>query len=399
MKIILFDINRLSFEGGAEKYLEGVGISFAKKGHQVYFVGDCRAILKFYVLLGILLLVNPPWKFLSLLFDLKKSPPMNSGVEKFIKHIPLHLRSLLPFSSERKKVRKLLEESDGIFVKNEITELIFFWLLRIKNPNSSIIIFSSLRYPEIKTLRAKLHNLIYSSKIYLALVKKFGSIVVSNREDQRIFKEKFGFDERKIFYIPYGLKKEYFVKEEEFLKSSKFTVLFAGRMEEQKGIYDLKKIIEAINKTEKADFFFSIAGSGPLEAIPRELGKRFANVEYKGQLAPKELRKLYLSSDLLFVPSKWETFSYVCLEAQACGVPVVAFDIPGPRDIIIDGITGVLVPPGDVSKFPKAIWYYYLLKNKDSREYLKLKRGISKKTAARFSLEKTVRDLGKICLS
>jgi len=88
MKIILFDINRLSFEGGAEKYLEEVGISFAKKGHQVYFVGDCQAILKFYILLGILLLVNPPWKFFSLLFDLKKSPPINSGVEKFIKHIP-----------------------------------------------------------------------------------------------------------------------------------------------------------------------------------------------------------------------------------------------------------------------------------------------------------------------
>lgn len=397
MKITFFNLNRLSFEGGAEKYFEEVGITFAKNGHQVHFVGDCRSILNFYVLLGIFLLVNPLEKIFSLLFDLKKSPSMKPGVEKFINHVPLRLNSLIPFSEERKTIKELLGKSDAIFVKNEFLELIFFWLLKIEKSNSSVIIFTPLRYPEGKTLRTRLHNLIYLNKIYKNLIRKFNNIIVSNKEDQRIFKEDFGINEKKIFNIPYGLEKEYFAKEKEFSKNQKFTILFAGRMEEQKGIYYLKKTIENLNKTAKGnEFLFVIAGNGPLQKIPEKLSRSFLNVKYRGHVAPNEMRMLYLSSDLVIMSSKWESFPYVCLEAQTCGVPIVAFDIPGPRDIIECNVTGILVPLGDIQKFESAILYYYNLMKKDYDNYLSTRMLIKEKTYEKFSLEKVVQSLEKI---
>lgn len=50
-------------------------------------------------------------------------------------------------------------------------------------------------------------------------------------------------------------------------------------------------------------------------------------------------------SDVLLVPSLRETFSLITLEAQACGLPVIASKIPGPEDIVLDGRTGWLVEP------------------------------------------------------
>ena len=94
------------------------------------------------------------------------------------------------------------------------------------------------------------------------------------------------------------------------------------------------------------------------------------------------------------MPSRWECFPYVCLEAQACGLPVVAFDIPGPRDIIERGCTGALVLLGDTQKFQEAILGYYSLKTKNYGKYVQMRCSIQERTQHKFSLEKVVRDLG-----
>jgi glycosyltransferase involved in cell wall biosynthesis len=70
----------------------------------------------------------------------------------------------------------------------------------------------------------------------------------------------------------------------------------------------------------------------------------------------RDIEREYLSSAICALPSRYEGFGMTLIEAMACGVPCVAFDCPcGPRDIIRDGEDGILVPPGDVDSFARAL--------------------------------------------
>jgi len=69
-----------------------------------------------------------------------------------------------------------------------------------------------------------------------------------------------------------------------------------------------------------------------------------------------ELKNLYTTADLTLLPSKYETFSQVTLESILSFTPVVAFDLTGPVDIIINGQTGFLVPAFNTELFAKNIF-------------------------------------------
>jgi glycosyltransferase involved in cell wall biosynthesis len=71
-------------------------------------------------------------------------------------------------------------------------------------------------------------------------------------------------------------------------------------------------------------------------------------VTLRGFVAQNDLVALYHAADLCVVPSiLYESFSYTCLQAMACGRPVVATTMGGIPEVVIDGETGLLVPPGD----------------------------------------------------
>ena len=80
-------------------------------------------------------------------------------------------------------------------------------------------------------------------------------------------------------------------------------------------------------------------GAGPALARIRA---RFPKVNYLGLLDREELAKVYASADVFVFPSKTDTFGLVLLEAMACGLPVAAYPVTGPRDVIGDSSAGVL---------------------------------------------------------
>ena len=79
-------------------------------------------------------------------------------------------------------------------------------------------------------------------------------------------------------------------------------------------------------------------------AIKRDLQGK---IRFTGQVPQKKVSDYYFDSTLFFFPSKSETFGIVPLEAMACGLPVIASDIPALREST--GGNAILLPPDDIS--------------------------------------------------
>jgi glycosyltransferase involved in cell wall biosynthesis len=82
-----------------------------------------------------------------------------------------------------------------------------------------------------------------------------------------------------------------------------------------------------------------VVGDGPARA---ELQRRYPDAIWRGYLYGEELAAAYADADVFVFPSLTDTFGLVMLEAMACGTPVAAFPVTGPRDVVLHGVTGIL---------------------------------------------------------
>jgi len=120
----------------------------------------------------------------------------------------------------------------------------------------------------------------------------------------------------------------------------KIKVGFIGRLEHQKGIFDFIELAERLGKN---NFIFYIIGTGSLKNQVQKRISNLHNIFLIGFVPSNELSEYYYNLDIVVIPSKWETFCFVALEAQSLGIPVLSYDIPGPNEIIINNVTGKLV--------------------------------------------------------
>jgi glycosyltransferase involved in cell wall biosynthesis len=115
-------------------------------------------------------------------------------------------------------------------------------------------------------------------------------------------------------------------------------VLYAGRLSPEKGIEDLLAVADGLKLV--------VAGDGPLRPrVPQALG----------MLPRDELSRLYGRAAVVAFPSRRDGFPVACAEAMAHGRAVVATAVGGLPDMVVDGETGLLVPPGDPTAFRAAI--------------------------------------------
>lgn len=116
-------------------------------------------------------------------------------------------------------------------------------------------------------------------------------------------------------------------------------MLVASRLSAEKGLLVLPEVYAKV-KEKIPDIRLVIAGSGPIEP---ELKALLPEATFTGWLEKPELASLYAGLDLLLLPSRFDTFGNVLLEGLTCGMPAVAYDCKGPRDILADESCGYLV--------------------------------------------------------
>lgn len=116
-----------------------------------------------------------------------------------------------------------------------------------------------------------------------------------------------------------------------------------------------KSVALAIEACAAAGVPLTVAGKGPQERELRQLAADLgANVSFEISPSDERLRELYRASLALVFPAN-EDFGIIPVEAQACGAPVVALDLGGARDTVVQGETGLRVAGQEVDLFAAAI--------------------------------------------
>ncbi len=107
--------------------------------------------------------------------------------------------------------------------------------------------------------------------------------------------------------------------------------LYCGRVAVEKSIEDFLRLDLPGTKV--------VVGDGPARA---QLEAEYPDVKFVGYRFGEELAQHVAAADVFVFPSRTDTFGLVLLEAMACGLPVAAYPVTGPIDVVINGTTGVL---------------------------------------------------------
>ena len=184
-----------------------------------------------------------------------------------------------------------------------------------------------------------------------------------------------------IIVMPMGVHLDRFNSSSKSDESSKvnineITLLFVGRISDKKGLPILIDAMSILNlKNSITHFRLYIVGGGPLKStMEKKVSDSELNkfIKFKGRVSDRELTELYLSSDIVIVPSiileygDTEGMPVVILEAMASGKPIVASYVSGIPDAVKDGVNGFLVEQKNAKQLAEKI--LYLIEHPEVRE-------------------------------
>ncbi|WP_017651540.1 glycosyltransferase family 4 protein [Fortiea contorta] len=149
------------------------------------------------------------------------------------------------------------------------------------------------------------------------------------------------------------------------IKPEEKLVLYVGRFDPRKGIETVVRAVRESQFFESQNLKLIIGGGSTpgnsdgderdrIEGIINELGLT-EFVSLPGRLSQDVLPTYYAAADVCVVPSHYEPFGLVAIEAMASGTPVIASDVGGLQFTVVPEQTGLLAPPQDVPAFAEAI--------------------------------------------
>lgn len=134
------------------------------------------------------------------------------------------------------------------------------------------------------------------------------------------------------------------------------TILFLGRIVQQKGVYDLLAAVENLRRSIP-DIRLILAGTGELEAVRERAAALgiLAHLELPGWVDGEDKVRLFGRASIFVLPSYHEGMPMSILEAMAAGLPVVSTLVGGIPEVVTYGIEGKLVAPGDAVALSAAV--------------------------------------------
>lgn len=261
-------------------------------------------------------------------------------------------------------------------------------LLSYLRPRQKLIIHYHMDTPSLPGFKKALAW--PSRRIMPLIMKRASKIIVSSRDyaDNGQLAAAAKLYPEKIKAIPFGVETDVFhpkiktsnnpiVKQaadlvnfinRRFIKRGGHVLLFVGGLDKAHYFKGLNILLRAM-KLATGPISLNVIGTGELkaqyEAEAKALG--LANkVNFLGRVSEEDLIRQYQTADMLILPSvnKHEAFGLVLIEAMACGLPVIASNLPGVRSVFSDGQQGYLCAPGDVNDLAAKINILSLDENK-----------------------------------
>jgi glycosyltransferase involved in cell wall biosynthesis len=176
-----------------------------------------------------------------------------------------------------------------------------------------------------------------------------------------------------------------------FIKKDRLDLIFIGGLDKAHYFKGVSVLLNSLPSLDQRKWNLKIVGDGDLRPEYENLAARLnltKRVEFAGKLSDAQMIKALQNSDLLILPSvnNNEAFGIVLIEALACGVPVIASDLPGVRKVFTDKREGLLVIPGSVEDLNRKL--EFVLKNEGLRQEMA-------KAARRLAIRKYDQELMK----
>lgn len=220
-------------------------------------------------------------------------------------------------------------------------------------------------------------------------------LITINKADYNIAKR---FKAGKVKYVP-GVGIDTKIQEDKSRKDSlrnnlnlqekSLLVLSVGELNKNK---NHSVIIEAIAKLKNPNIYYVICGEGPLENSLKQLARKL-NIENQVSLLGyrNDINEISKNSDVFAFPSIREGLSLALMEAMAAGLPIIASDIRGNSDLIVEDKGGFLVQARNVEGYAHALNYLYhnqILKNSMGE--------FNKQKIVEFDLENIIEKMSRI---
>ena len=205
---------------------------------------------------------------------------------------------------------------------------------------------------------------------FYRMVLRWSHAIFENAEDQNEFLRLGLADAHKSHVIcgP-GIDTDYFCPPVEAEIKGSLKVLMVGRLLHEKGVREFVEAA-AIVRSKLPHVRFLLAGDSdpgnPSSIDPKHIARweKEGNVSFLGHRS--DVRDLNRTADIAVLPSYREGLPRSLLEAAACGLPLVATDVPGCREVVSNKVNGLLVPPRDSRRLAEAI--VELLEDRERRD-------------------------------
>ncbi|MHA1617038.1 MAG: glycosyltransferase family 4 protein [Candidatus Njordarchaeales archaeon] len=318
--------------GGAERYTHEICKGLVRKGHRVSLITSYfRGAKKFEEIDGVKIVRLGSLKtvyFLAFCFYMKH---LRGRYDVVVEEINGNIAWLAPLYA-KEPVVALRHQVEYTGLKNlyksvlpyelPLTLATFLYL----NEAIYLRLYSYLRVPFITVSKSTMRDLINAG-------------VPSNR----------------IHIVPNGTNINPIENIDDAQREKNPTIIFIGRLQRSKGVFEVIKAYKFVKK-EVPNAQLWIIGDGYLKPTLEKIAKKTRGITIFGRVDDRVKEALLKKAHILVAPSVREGWGQVVIEANACGVPVVAYDVPGLRDSILDGKTGALIKDyGNTRALAKAI--------------------------------------------